>query len=458
MALVFFQKAEDEQQELFMNAYSAVNQASEKGRNKYQIYSENMNIETYKRFHLKNDLQMAVNNREFYVEYQPKIETKTNKIIGVEALVRWEHPRWGIVSPDEFITLAEENGFINTLGKMVLESACQQNKAWQTQGIPPVKVSVNFSPLQFLQSDLVQMVEEVLHKTELEPKWLEIEITENALLNNESVVMEKLIEIQSMGITIALDDFGTGYASLSYLKKLKADTIKIDRSFVAGIPDDVEGSNIVTAIIHLAQKLNIATVVEGVETVEQLKYLRSINVDEIQGYIYSKPVSVERITEMLNKEVCIPSSLSKEMEIQYENRRSFFRVDLKTPLPGEMTITMFNGKKVNLGSTKIEILDVGPGGLRIKTDIKLPIRKDLILKFSMTILGEPLELSGVNVWKKEVDFDDNMYGIQFILNEKERKNVTSLMNQLQVKLRKSVSCNGGFEPTPINYSRESIRI
>ena len=313
--------------ELFMNAYSAVNQASEKGRNKYQIYSENMNIETYKRFHLKNDLQMAVNNREFYVEYQPKIETKTNKIIGVEALVRWEHPRWGIVSPDEFITLAEENGFINTLGKMVLESACQQNKAWQTQGIRPVKVSVNFSPLQFLQSDLVQMVEEVLHKTELEPKWLEIEITENALLNNESVVMEKLIEIQSMGITIALDDFGTGYASLSYLKKLKADTIKIDRSFVAGIPDDVEGSNIVTAIIHLAQKLNIATVVEGVETVEQLKYLRSINVDEIQGYIYSKPVSVERMTEMLNKEVCIPLSLSKEMEIQYENRRSFFRIE-----------------------------------------------------------------------------------------------------------------------------------
>ena len=439
IGISFFPESGERAQELFMNAYAAVNQASDKGRNKYQIYSENMNIETYKRFHLKNDLQKAVNNGEFYVEYQPKIETKTNKIIGTEALVRWEHPKWGIVSPDEFITLAEENGFISPLGKMVLTTACQQNKAWQLQGLPPVKVSVNFSPLQFLQTDLIEMVEDVLQQTQLEAKWLEIEITENALLNNESIVMDKLTELQSMGITIALDDFGTGYASLSYLKNLKADTIKIDRSFVAGIPDDVEGSNIVSAIIHLAQKLNISTVVEGVETIEQLKYLRSINVDEIQGYIYSKPVSVERITEMLKKEVCIPSSLSKEMEIQYENRRNFFRIDLKTPMPGEMTITMFNGKKVNLGSTKIEILDVGPGGLRIKTDIKLPIRKDLILKFSMTILGEPLELPGIIAWKKEVDFENNMYGIQFILNDKERRNVTSLLNRLQVKLRKSVN-------------------
>ena len=146
--------------------------------------------------------------------------------------------------------------------------------------------------------------------------------------------MDKLTALQSMGITIALDDFGTGYASLSYLKKLKADSIKIDRSFVAGIPDDVEGSNIVSAIIHLAQKLNISTVVEGVETIEQLKYLRSINVDEIQGYIYSKPVSVERITEMLRKGICIPTSLSKDTEVHFENRRNFFRIDLKTPMPG----------------------------------------------------------------------------------------------------------------------------
>ena len=422
-----------------MNAYSAVHQASDKGRNKYQIYSENMNIETYKRFHLKNDLQKAVNNREFYVEYQPKIETKTNKIIRDGAFVRWEHPKWGIVSPDEFITLAEENGFISTLGKMVLQNACQQNKAWQLQGLPPVKVSVNFSPLQFLQTDLIQMVKEVLQNTELEPKWLEIEITENASLNNQSIVLDKLTKLQSMGITIALDDFGTGYASLSYLKKLKADSIKIDRSFVAGIPDDVEGANIVSAIIHLAQKLNIHTVVEDVETIGQLKYLRSINVDEIQGYIYSKPVSVERITEMLRKGICIPTSLSKDTEVNFENRRNYFRIELKTPLPGEMTIAMFNGKKVNLGSTKVEIFDIGPGGLRIKTDIKLPIRKDLILKFTMNIHGEPLELPGIIVWKKEVDFENNMYGIQFILNDREKRNVTSLLNRFQVKNRKSIN-------------------
>ena len=172
---------------------------------------------------------------------------------------------------------------------------------------------------------------------------------------------------------------------------------------------------------------------------EQLKYLRSINVDEIKGFIFSMPVSVERFTEILRKEVCIPLSLSKEMEPQYENRRNFFRIDLKTPMHGEMTITMFNGKKVNLGSTRIEIFDVGPGGLRIKTDIKLPIRKDLILKFAMNILGEQLELPGTVAWKKEVDLENNMYGIQFILNEKQRRNVTALLNRFQVKLRKSVT-------------------
>lgn len=437
IGISFFPESGEREQELMKNAYAAVHQASDKGRNKYQIYSENMNIETYKRFHLKNDLQKAVNHQEFYIEYQPKIEMRTNKIIGAEALVRWEHPKWGIVAPDEFITLAEENSFISTLGKMVLQSACQQNKAWQIQGLPPIKVSVNFSPLQFLQSDLIQMVEEVLQQTALEPKWLEIEITENVLLNNESIVLDKLSILQSMGITIALDDFGTGYASLSYLKKLKADTIKMDRTFVAGIPDDSEGSNIVSAIIHLAQKLNIHTVVEGVENIEQLKYLRSINVDEIQGYLYSKPVSVERFTEMLRKEICLPTALSKGTEVDIENRRKFFRIDLKTPLPADMTIAMFNGKKVNLGSTKVEILDIGPGGIRIKTDIKLPIRKDLILKFSMNILGEQLGLSGIVVWKREVDFENNMYGIQFILNDKERKNVTPLLNRFQVKLRKS---------------------
>ena len=142
---------------------------------------------------------------------------------------------------------------------------------------------------------------------------------------------------------------------------------------------------------------------------------------------------------MLRKGICIPTSLSKDTEVNFENRRNYFRIELKTPMPGEMTITMFNGKKVNLGSTKIEILDMDPGGLRIKTDIKLPIRKDLILKFAMNILGEPLELPGIIAWKKEVDFENNMYGIQFILNDKERRNVTSLLNRFQVKNRKSIN-------------------
>lgn len=435
MGISMYPDSGDTLHSLIEHANSALYQAKEFGTNMYQISSPNMNIGSYKRFTLKNDFRKAVKNHEFFLVYQPRINPKTNKIIGAEALIRWEHPKWGVVSPNEFISLAEEDGLISMIGKMVLKQACKQNKEWQGAGLPPITISVNFSVQQFLQTDLNEMVEEILRSTGLDSKWLEIEFTETALMKDESIVLSKIGKLKEIGIKIAIDDFGTGYASLSYLQKVKADTLKIDASFIKGIPHEVDSSEIVVSTIHLAQKLKMRTVAEGVETVEQLSFLNKINCDEIQGYIYSKPVKVQEFKRLLEQKACVPNQINNTTDIQNENRRSFFRVDLPFPLEGYMTITEFAGKKVNLGSIKILIMDIGPGGIRIETNIKLPVRSDLFLQFTIELFSEKLEMYGSIVWNKELEYDYQLYGISFIIDDNSRTHLTYLLNQLQVKLR-----------------------
>lgn len=294
--------------DLQKNAYSAMHASKSVGRNCYQIFSKNLNEGSYKRFLLKNDLRKALDNDEFFLQFQPRIDPVTNEIIGAEALIRWNHPKYGLISPLEFIPLAEEEGLIGTIGERVLLEACRLNKKWQDEGLPPIVVSVNFSAIQFLQADMIEMVERILEETGLDPKWLEIEITESALMKDKSTVLKKIEDLKKMGITTAIDDFGTGYASLSYLKNIKANTLKIDRSFINGIPFEPDSAEIVSSIIRLAQKLMIRTVAEGVEKMEQLKVLRDIEVDEIQGYLFSKPLPVKQFESLLSKKVCPPNN------------------------------------------------------------------------------------------------------------------------------------------------------
>ncbi len=422
---------------LIASAHSALYEAKEKGKNKYQISSPHLNIATYKKFTLKNDLRKAIQNDEFNLYYQPRIEPKMNKIIAAEALIRWEHPKWGVISPSEFISLAEEAGLIGTMGEKVLYNACKQNKQWQLAGLPPIIVSVNFSVLQFLETDMLNIIDKILKDTDLEPRWLEIEITETAFMKDEKTVLARIEQFKKMGINIAIDDFGTGYSSLSYLKKLKANTLKIDKTFIDNIPADQDSTEIVSSVIHLAQKLNIRTVAEGVENLDQLSFLKKIHCDEIQGYLYSRPVEVKEFEKLLKQVICKPhlkNALIKE-EMKFENRRNFFRIELPVPLGANMTITEFGGKKVQLGSTKILIRDIGPGGLQIETNIKLPVRSDLILKFMTRILGQTIELYGSIVWNKEIDDIYNLYGINFMIDENSRTHLTALLNQLQAKLR-----------------------
>lgn len=294
-------------EDLMKNASLAMNYSKAAAPNDYQLYSDNIQNQSKKELILKSDLRKALKENEFFLYFQPRIDPKSDAIIGAEALIRWKHPKYGVISPLEFIPLAEEEGLIGQIGEWVLYTACWQNKKWQDAGLPKIIISVNYSVIQFLQSDMIREVERVLQETGLAPQYLEIEITETAFMKDQSVVSKKIEILQSMGIKTAIDDFGTGYASLSYLKNLKTNTLKIDSSFIEGIPLESVSSEIVSSIIRLAKRLNIRTVAEGVETLDQLRILKEIHVDEIQGYLYSKPVSTEEFEKLLRQGRFLPN-------------------------------------------------------------------------------------------------------------------------------------------------------
>ncbi|RXT04548.1 EAL domain-containing protein [Ammoniphilus sp. CFH 90114] len=278
---------------LVKNADIAMYRAKEEGKNTYHFFNSELNEQLLKRTTLERELRKALQRNEFQLYYQPKVNMKTGQITGVEALIRWFHPEMGLVSPGEFIPIAEETGLIKSIGDWVLRTACAQNKLWQEQGYPPMRVAVNLSAQQFQQSNLIHTIMDVLEQTKLEAKYLEIEITENVAMSNADFVIEKLNKLKSLGIHLAIDDFGTGYSSLSYLKKFPIDTLKIDRSFIRDISKDIDNETIITTIIVMAHHLKLNIVAEGVEEEHQLSFLRQQNCHEIQGFLIARPLSVQ---------------------------------------------------------------------------------------------------------------------------------------------------------------------
>ncbi|SER69126.1 bifunctional diguanylate cyclase/phosphodiesterase [Psychrobacillus sp. OK032] len=268
------------------------------------IHSHQLN----KSFSLESSLPYAIEQNQLELYYQPKINAKTNQIIGAEALIRWNHPKWGIISPNEFIPLAEKTGLINEIGKWVKYTACAQNKTWQEAELPMIPISINLSASRFLERDLICNIIRTLKDTKLEPQYLEIEITETSLLENEEIVFSVLDELRDLGIKIALDDFGTGYSSLSYLNRFKGkiDILKIDRSFIRDLSSShEEDSNfIVNMIIQLSHQLKMNVIAEGVETTEQLQVLQKYNCNTIQGYLFSKPLPAHKFAELLKTSLC----------------------------------------------------------------------------------------------------------------------------------------------------------
>jgi diguanylate cyclase (GGDEF)-like protein len=284
--------------ELKKNADVAMYYAKTMGRNGYRFYAESLNKNAMKFLQIEGCLRNALNNDEFSLHYQPQVCLKNNKIIGVEALLRWDSPELGCVKPSEFISVAEDSGIINELGEWVMRTACVQARAWMDAGLLGFKVSVNLSSTQFKRASLLNMIKRALDDSGLPASLLEVELTESAIMNDIDHNITRLNQIREMGVAIALDDFGTGYSSLSYLKKFPINTLKIDRSFIITIDSDSEDAAIVEAIIALANTLKLNVVAEGVETHGQLQTLNRFQCDIIQGYYFSKPVPADQIIKL----------------------------------------------------------------------------------------------------------------------------------------------------------------
>ena len=287
---------------LLKNADAAMYKAKQKGRNNYQVYTPAIGNKALERMVLENNLYKALQREEFLLYYQPQLEIATGEIVGMEALIRWQSVEKGLIRPDHFIPVAEETGLIFQIGEWVLRTACQQNKLWQQAGLPPIRIAVNLSARQFQQKDLVKTIAKVLNETGLDPEYLEIEITETIAIQDVDFTISVLHTLRSMGIHISMDDFGIGYSSLWSLKRFPLDKLKIDRSFIHDFICDHKDAAIITAIIDLGHALNLKLIAEGVETTEQLKFLRSMNCDGIQGYLFSPPVSVKAATEILENQ------------------------------------------------------------------------------------------------------------------------------------------------------------
>jgi diguanylate cyclase (GGDEF)-like protein len=287
---------------LLKNADAAMYHAKEKGKNNFQFFTEALNVEVLERFTLENSLRKAKENNELQLYYQPQFDIHKREIIGVESLLRWMHPERGMLFPDTFIPIAQDSGLIVSIGEWVLRTACKQNKAWQIAGYKPIYVTVNISSTQFEQNDFARSVALALSESDLNPQYLEIELTESILMKPIETTSRTLKELKALGVKLAIDDFGTGYSSLGYLKRLPIDTLKIDRSFVRDIMHDPDDRAIVQAIIALARALNLKIIAEGVETDEQLTYLREQGSDGIQGFLLSYPLPTDSLTCLLKEE------------------------------------------------------------------------------------------------------------------------------------------------------------
>jgi diguanylate cyclase (GGDEF)-like protein/PAS domain S-box-containing protein len=284
---------------LLKTAGAALDRAKVQGGGRYHFYTAGGTTRALKQLVLESNLRPGLERCEFFIQYQPQVAIHDFHLVGMEALIRWQHPTLGLLYPKEFIDLAEESGMIISLGDWVMRTACAQNKIWQDAGLAPMRLSVNFSARQFQQSTFIADVTHILKETNLDPRWLELELTESSIMRDPELAIEKLHELKLMGIKVAVDDFGTGYSSLNYLKRFPIDTLKIDKSFVSDVCKDPHDTAIVRAIINLGHALDLTVIAEGVETKEQLQYLSALECDVVQGFLFSKALSTRAFEELL---------------------------------------------------------------------------------------------------------------------------------------------------------------
>jgi len=386
---------------------------------------------------LRNDLHYAVEKNQMRVFYQPIVNLQSGDILAVEALVRWKHPDWGLILPEEFIQLAEETRLMGDIDKWVLQEVCKNYRRWLDKGLPAIKVAVNFSGIQFLEEDFANNIKDIINGHKLDPKFLIVEVTENIFLESTDKLSSNIEALKALGIKIALNNFGAGFSSFQYISYFKPDIIKLNGSFIKDVPSNNINSAIVESVIHLTKKLKVKMVVEGIEKWDQLYYLKYMNCYAGQGYIYSNVLDLEDMERVLARKKCKPLIVNFREEVLKENRRNFFRIKLPFSLEATMEIWEVKGNKVNAGSTKVLIKDIGPGGLCFASDIKLPVKNYIILQFTFNLLEKEIKVKGYITRTREIRSNYIEYGVEFVMDENERVELIKILNQVQIKMKKN---------------------
>lgn len=425
---------EDENQEqLIKHAEEAVFFAKKAGKNKYKFYSSNLDIQSYKQFILRNDIRKAIEKDQLKFKFQPIVDLRTNEILGSEVLLRWNHPEWGVVPPLDFISIAEETGFMIKIGNWLLREVCSIYQKWVNSGMPNVKIGLNFSRVQFYETNFAENIIDTISEFGLDPHFLIMEITDSILTENADKVITDIKKLQSFGIQVALDNFGTGNALLSNLISLNIDILKVDGSLIKEINKDGNSTIITSYLIKMAHDLKVRVVAEHIETLEQLYFLKDINCYAGQGYLYSKPVPLEDFSGLLARKSIKPT-IAEDL-IVHEERRKYFRIKFFQPLEADFSILEIKGKKVNVGNSKTLIMNIGPGGLCFISNIRLPIDESIILQFKTQLIGEDIIVYGCTVWTEEIEGNLHKYGVKFTFDENKRSELIRILNQVQIRMK-----------------------
>ncbi len=434
IGISFFPTDGRDSQTLLKNANHALKRIRDKGRNDWQIFSPSLDVRSYKSFQLESDLHKAVENDEFYLVYQPKVDTRTRKIMGAEALIRWNHPDWGMVSPGEFIRMAEDNGCIFEIGDWVLKKVCQTLSKWEKENLPLVPISVNISPKRLLKTDFVDSVKGWIMEAGINPALIELELTEYVLVKDIDKAKQIISGLKAFGLRFALDDFGTGYSSLSYLMDLDFDILKIDKSFIDGIGSNKTNEGIIKSTVLLGKELGLRVVAEGVEKMDQFRFLYEQGCHMVQGFLFSEPVGEKEFKQLLLEGGALAVKETAKDLPPLRERRKYYRLKFDFPLEAEMTVLKFKNKNPKLGMSKALIKDISLGGLRYISNVNLPVQEDFILLFVTEIFKNKREFTGRNVWKKPVN-GLYEYGVEFTMSDKEREQFAPVFRQLSDRIR-----------------------
>lgn len=429
IGITFFPEEGHDKRTLLEKTYYALQEAKKRGKNNYQYASAGANISTFRQYMLERDMRHSFEEQQFEIYYQPQLEPRKGTLLGAEALIRWIHPKWGVVLPEDFIPLAEENHFIVPLTDWVIEQVLASLQYWKLQGLVTKPIAINLSVLRLLKQGFIEFVDEKLKQYDIEPEMIAFEISQHSFLHEEDYIVKTLINLKKRGIGIVLEDFGTGYFSLDSLRKLKPNKVKIDKIFVQNI-DALDGIDevIVSSSIHLIKSLGMEVVIEGIETTVQLNFVKQKDCDIVQGFLFSKPVREETFIGMLRMGRLVPKSKSvKKVTVE---RRKYYRYTLPAPVEGFLRIIEYNRQPIHVGKTPVLIENISLGGLKFLSKLKLPVNEEMKFNVAFRINDEAFQLAAKLIWCNEEKMDLYSYGIQFMLDKDSEKRLSALMNKL----------------------------